>query len=363
MTEREAWVALNMIPKLGPVRLRALLARFGTPEAVLSASRRELLAVEGIGEEVAASLASWQSLADPAAEIEKARALGARILTQADAEYPPLLREIHDPPTVLYIWGDLRSADRFAVAVVGTRKPSSYGLECAKKLSFQLAFAGAAIVSGLARGVDAAAHQAALAAKGRTVAVIGSALDRLYPPEHRELAERIASAGAVVSEFPLGTVADRQTFPMRNRIISGMAAAVLVVEAGLKSGALITASQAAEQGRCVYAVPGPITVALSAGCNRLIQQGAKLVTDARDILDELGLAFAQPPSAPRPQPPQGLSEPETKVFEALREGEAGVDELVVRTGLPAATVSSSVLSLELRGLLKACPGSRFTLTL
>ena len=356
MTETEAFVALNMLPRIGPVRVTRLLEAFGSPQAILAARRADLRGVPGLGGEAIESLLGWESFADPASEIDGAREGGAEIVTRTDARYPRLLREIHDPPIVLYVRGRLESAQ--AIGVVGTRKPSHYAAECAKKLSYQLAYAGVTVVSGLARGIDTAAHLAALAAKGRTIAVLGSGLNAIYPPENRELAERIASSGAVISEFPMSTQADKQTFPMRNRIISGMSCGLLVVEAGARSGALISAAQAGEQGRSIYAVPGHIDQPGALGTNRLIQQGAKLVLSAQDILDDFGLLFAdQPTLAPPPEPE--LSKLEAAVRSAIGDGETVVDEIIAKCGLPTHEVSSTLLALEMRRLVKQLPGSRF----
>jgi len=363
MTETEAFVALNMIPKLGPVRVRALLDRFGTPQAVLSASRGDLRGVQGIGAEVVASIAGWEAQVDVPAELERAARAGAKILTIRDDEYPASLKEIHDPPTVLYVLGGFSPRDAATIGVVGTRKPSVYGAECTKKLSYQLAYAGVTIASGLARGVDTAAHQGALAAKGRTLAVIGSGLLSIYPPENRALAEKIATSGAVISEFPMLTGADRQTFPIRNRIVSGMSFGLLVIEAGGRSGSLITATQAGEQGRSIYALPGRIDSPQSIGTNRLIQQGAKLVTSAQDILDDLGLLFSNQPDLQKPPLPDSLTPSEKSVFEALGDGESSVDDVVARSGLPSHAVSSALMALEIRRIVKSLPGGRFVKTM
>src|SRR6266571_4880238 len=214
--------------------------------------------------------------------------VGATVITQGSPSYPKPLREIHAPPIVLYVWGEIQERDHHALGIIGARRTTHYGSECAKKLAYQLAYAGLTVISGLARGIDTAAHQGALAAKGRTIAVIGSGLSKLYPPENAALADKIrAGNGAIVSEFSMAIEPDRQTFPMRNRIISGWSHGILVVEAGLNSGALITSAQALEQGRAVYAVPGHINAPSAIGSNRLIQQGAKLVMDANDILEDL----------------------------------------------------------------------------
>ncbi len=360
MNATEACVALNLLPGMGPVRMRRLLERFGEPGAILAASSRALCEVEGIGPDVAAAITHWREKADPVAEIGRARAFGAEVLTQADGGYPNVLREIHDAPIVLYVLGDAAALSGSCLGVVGTRKPSVYAADCARKLSYQLSYAGVTVVSGLARGIDTAAHQAALAAKGRTVAVLGSALDELYPPENRELADRIvASGGALVSEFSMGTIADRRTFPMRNRIVSGLSFGLLVVEAGGRSGALITANQAAEQGRSIYAIPGRIDHPGALGSNRLIQQGAKLVLSAQDILDDLGLLFRDVPELARPATGVTLGETERLVYEALGDDETAIDVVISKCRLPTPEVSSTLLALEMRRLVKQLPGGRF----
>lgn len=360
MTDTEACIALNMVPKMGPVRLRKLLARFESPERVLNAKPSELRSVEGIGPEVAEPLAKWEDIVDLPAELERIRSFGARVITQQSPDYPPLLREIHAPPIVLYVWGTLSDRDRHAIGVVGARKTSHYGLECAKKLSYQLAYAGMTVVSGLARGIDTAAHQGALAAKGRTLAVLGSGFLELYPPENLALAERIASSGAVLSEFSMAVTADTQTFPMRNRIVAGWCTGLLVVEAGLNSGALITASQAVDCGRSVYAVPGPIDRPSATGSNRLIQQGAKLVMSAADILDEMQVLFPERPQ-PKGERPQmeTLTNEEQAVYEAIGDTETSIDEIITRSHLPSAKASSSLLTLEMKRLVKQLPGQHF----
>lgn len=358
MTDAEAYIALNMVPKIGPIRVRRLLDAFGSPAAVLSAPLARLQAVPGVGPEAAKSVREWESRVDLPGELELVRDFGAKVLTPASPDYPALLREIHDPPTVLYILGDILDRDRHAIGVIGTRKPSHYASDCAKKLSYQLAYAGVTVVSGLARGIDTAAHQAALAAKGRTIGVLGSGLLEFYPPENKALAEKIASSGAVVTEFSMRVKADRQTFPMRNRIISGCSFGVLVVEAGSNSGALISANQAGEQGRSIYAVPGRIDNPNAIGSNRLIQQGAKLVASAEDILDDMGILFAEKPALVAARGPD-LAGEELAVHTALGDGEAHIDTVVERSGLPSHTVSSTLFALELKKLVRRLPGSRF----
>ena len=362
MNATEASIALNMLPTMGPVRLRKLLEVFKEPQQVLSAKRSELRQVEGIGNEVADQISSWESTIDLAAELKRISEFGATVITQQSASYPKSLREIHAPPIVLYVWGELDERDQHAIGIIGARHTTHYGAESAKKLAYQLAYAGLTVVSGLARGIDTAAHQGALAAKGRTIAVIGSGLIKLYPPENRGLAEKIRNGnGAIVSEFSMEIEPDRQTFPMRNRIISGWSHGILVVEAGSNSGALITASQALEQGRSVYAVPGHINAPSAMGSNRLIQQGAKLVMDASDILDDLQILL--PEAKPSPQakvrPLPQLSAEERSVYDAIEASETPIDQIATKCGLASATVSSTLLQLELKRLVKQLPGKYF----
>jgi DNA processing protein len=360
MTFTEACVALNMVPNLGPVRLRRLLEVFETPERVLQAKGSALRAVDGVGKEVAEAIATWEQHVDLPAELARVQEFGATVITQQSPEYPSALREIHNPPIVLYVWGTLTEKDQRAISVVGSRKTSHYGLECAKKLSYQLAYAGLTVVSGLARGIDTAAHQGALAAQGRTVAVIGSGLMDLYPPENMGLAEKIASSGAVVSEFPMTFPPSRETFPYRNRIVAGWGCGLLVVEAGMKSGALITAGQALEQGRLVYAVPGQIDRPSAAGSNRLIQQGAKLVTGASDILDDLYALFPEPRKAPTAAANASpLSPEEETVLSTIDISETPLDDIVTKSGLPMPKVASTLLALEMKRRVKQLPGQQF----
>jgi DNA processing protein len=362
MNATEAYIALNMLPTIGPVRLRKLLEVFQEPQQILAARRGDLRKVEGIGTEVADQIANWESIVDLSAELQRIRDFGATVMTQQSPSYPQSLREIHAPPIVLYVWGELLDRDHHAIGVIGARRTTHYGMESAKKLAYQLAYAGLTVISGLARGIDTAAHHGAIAAKGRTIAVIGSGLAKLYPPENAGLAEKIRNGnGAIISEFSMDIEPDRQTFPMRNRIISGWSHGILVVEAGLNSGALITAAQALEQGRAVYAVPGHINAPSAMGSNRLIQQGAKLVMDASDILDDLEILLPEakpsPETAARSLPP--LSGEERQVFDAIEASETSIDDIAARSRLPIAVVSSTLLQLELKRLVKQLPGKYF----
>jgi DNA processing protein len=361
MTPTEAYLALNMVNGMGAARLRRLLEVFERPERILMARGAELRAVQGIGPEVADAVVNWEKNVDLEGELKRIADFGAKVITAESAEYPPLLREISSPPIVLYVWGDLQPRDLHAIGVVGSRRASHYGLECAKKLGYQLAYAGVTVVSGLARGIDTAAHQGALAAQGRTIAVLGSGLENLYPSENKLLAEKIAASGAVVTEFSMEVTADTQTFPMRNRIVAGWGSGVLVVEAGFGSGALITATQAIDQGRNVYAVPGQIDRPTAAGSNRLIQQGAKLVASAADILDDLNVLFPrraeEQPAAPDRT---GTLKPDEKlVYDAIGDTETPIEAIIAGSNLPSGRVSSTLLLLELKRLVKQLPGQHF----
>jgi DNA processing protein len=345
---------------VGPVRVRRLLECFGSPEAILAASEGEIAKVKGFSAALAKQVRSWEEHTDFAREEQRARELGAEVVTCEDELYPSTLREIYDPPLVLYVMGKLLPRDRVAIGVVGSRRCTHYGSQCAKKLSYQLAAAGVTVISGLARGIDTDAHEGALAAKGRTVAVIGSGLGKLYPPENQALAERIADGnGAVVSEFPMDLPPDKQTFPMRNRIVSGWSSGILVVEAPAWSGSLITANMAAEQGRNVYAVPGQIDKPLSVGTNKLIQNGSKLVMSAEDILEDLGALFPAPQAAPQQMslfPMESLSAEEQAIYAVIGTSETHVEEIIALSELSTAMVSGNLMRLELKRLIKQFPG-------
>lgn len=375
LTATESYLALNLLPNIGPIRVRRLLERLGSPQAILAAPLRDLLAVPGIGEEMASHIADWENRIDLAEERCRIADHGISLLTLDDPSYPAALRTIHDPPFLLYMKGTITPADAASVGVVGSRRTTHYGREQAKKLSFQLARAGFTIVSGLARGIDTAAHEAALAAGGRTLAVLGSGIGNVYPPENQALADRIAESGAVLSEFPVLYVPDKQSFPLRNRIVAGLSQGLLVVEAPAWSGALITANSALEQGRSVFAVPGPIDRPTSEGCHRLIQQGAKLVCSAEDVVDELGLEinslpldFSAPASenspsgsdAPPPARHVELSELERCLLDQLADGDATLDRLAETVTAPPGRLAAALLQLEMKRLVRQLPGKTFS---
>jgi DNA processing protein len=364
MTPLEALVALNILPRIGPIRIRRLLEAFGDATSILGAPKDRLMRVDSIGEETAKIIHSWQDHADPIQEIAETKERGISIVTQSDPDYPAPLQEIYDPPLLLYVWGKIEPRDRHAISVVGSRRSTHYGTQATKKLSFQLAGAGFTIISGLARGIDTAAHEAALAANGRTIAVLGSGLAQLYPPENLALAEKIAAGnGAVVSEFSLHKPPDKQTFPMRNRIVAAWSEAILVVECPSRSGSLITANLGSDYGKAIFAVPGPIDKPTSAGCNQLIRDGATLVSDVSHILDELDQlpfdkkATVSEPIAPLPE----LPEDEAAVFAIVRDRDSSIDDVVERTGFPAQRVSTTLMKLEIRRLIRPLPGFRYTL--
>ena len=362
LTEREAYVALNLLPRIGPVRIRRLLDYFSTPQAILAAPETALTQVKGIEQKLAAVVRDWESLTDLAHERRRAKEVGARVIIPTDEEYPAPLREAYDHPFVLYIRGALTDADRHAIGVVGSRRMTTYGRGATTKFSRTLASAGYTIVSGLARGVDTLAHEAAISAGGRTVAVIGSGLGELYPPENRTLAEKIAGGhGAVISEFPIDFPPDKRTFPQRNRIVAAWGLGLLVVEAPARSGSLITAEQANGYGRHIFAVPGPIDRQTSEGCNNLIREGSTLVTKPEHILDDLGNMFSaeKPTSTTSPsQLNKNLSPDESLVYDALADGETTQDVIASTTGLTISTVSTTLLRLEMKRLIDQLPGAR-----
>jgi DNA processing protein len=364
MDSREALVALNMVEHVGPVRARQLLEHFGDATKILSASKHQLLHVRGIGEETAESIAGWEKSVDLAAEMKRVADSGCEIVVQPDAHYPELLREIYDPPMVLYVKGKLMPKDKNGVAMVGSRMTTHYGIEVARKLGYQLAYTGVTVVSGGARGIDTAAHQGALSGKGRTICVLGTGIAIVFPPENGELFERIAANGAVISQFPFNRKADKQSFAIRNRIVAGMTLGTVVVEANLTSGALITANFATEYGRQVFAVPGRVDSPRSKGCHELIKKGAKLCEGVEDILSEFEYLFPasnRPPSANETGvlPALDLSENEQKVFGTLDSEELTTDDVIRKSGLPSSAVSVALFSLEMKRLVRQLPGKLF----
>jgi len=364
MDSREAFVALNMIEGVGPVRARLLLEHFGEAPKILAASKSALLRVRNIGEDIAEKISAWEKSVDLAGELKRISDFGCHVLISSDENYPPSLREIYDPPLVLYVKGALTAKDKNAVALVGSRMTTHYGIETARKLGYQLAYLGVTVVSGGARGVDTAAHQGALTGKGRTIAVLGTGINFCQPPENKELFCKIIENGAIITQFPFNRPGDKQSFPIRNRIIAGMTLGTVVVEANMTSGSLITANFAAEYGRQVFAVPGRIDSPRSKGCHDLIKKGAKLCEGVEDILSEFEYLF---PTSNRPTsafetgvlPALALSANEQAVYDALTKEESAIDEVIRRSGLPPSAVSVALLSLEMKRIIRQLPGKLF----
>ena len=382
MTEQEAVIALNMISGIGSQRLKKLLEACGSASKVLLASGEKLRKIEGIGNKITQEITGFR-FENLKKELALAKKLNLRIITLEDKEYPANLKNIYDPPICLYLKGKLSQEDTLSLAIEGSRRASFYGLSCAEKFAFALAELGISIVSGLARGIDTQAHKGALKAKGRTIAVLGSGLNCIYPLENKKLTEEISAQGAVISEFPLNAKPLAQNFPRRNRVISGLSLAVIVVEAARNSGALITADFALEQGRDVFAVPGKVDSATSFGTNQLIKQGAKLTDSVEDILEELkpGLkefakaqtlaysveriadskelnakrfsASAQEAALNR------LGDEERLVYNLLTDKPRYADELIEETGLSAAKTVSMLSRLEMQGIIQQLPGKMF----
>ena len=359
MNNFEALVSLNLIPQIGSVRLTELLKYFDQPQAIFKASRKDLVLL--IGQRLGESIASFdfKCLEN---DLASARELGVSIVTCFDQDYPQLLKEIPGRPIVLYILGSIIAQDNLAIGIVGSRRASLYGLSSAEKFAAELSSQGITIVSGMARGVDTYAHRGALKAKGRTLAVIGSGFNHIYPAENKDLAKEISSSGAVISEFPMNTKPLAQNFPRRNRLISGLSLGVLITEAARNSGALITADFALEQGREVFALPGRIDSVGSMGTNALLKQGAKIVTDCEDIFEELNLtalsaAMIEPVLIKQEINISG--EDESRLYACIAEQPVAIDDLVQRSALSSSQVLNLILKLQLKKLIKVLPGKQY----
>lgn len=362
--ERRALVGLSLVPGVGPTRVRSLLARLGTAEAVFRARPHALASVEGIGRQTASSIAAFDDWAEVDRQFGRAAAVGARLVALHDEEMPRRLAQIYDPPPFLWVRGAFTPEDDRAVAIVGTRKVTDYGVRVAERFATGLAEAGLTIVSGLAYGIDISAHRAALDAGGRTVAVLGSGVDRIYPSRHVDVVRRVIEegTGAVVSEFALGAAPDAPNFPRRNRIIAGLCAATLVAEARDTGGAMLTAAMALEQNRDVFAVPAPIT-SDTQGTNRLIRQGyAALVTDVTEVLDDLGMAQlpeAAVSSSEAAPLPADLTAIERRLMESLTSEPRTLDLVCADSGVDASQALVYLLQLEFRGLVRQLAGKQF----
>jgi len=354
--EKFFWVALNQVKGIGPVRFRALINRFGDARTAWEAPEGQLVKA-GITKKVVNNLLQVRANVDVQAVFDQADREGVSILTWLDEGYPRRLAELEQAPPVLYVRGELIPDDEWAVAVVGTRRISSYGQQAAEQIGAFLARNNITVVSGMALGVDSVAHETALQAGGRTIAVLGSGVDQLYPPKNRPLAEKIMASGAVVSDYPLGTLPEAMNFPPRNRIISGLSLAVVVVEAGEKSGALITANFGAEQGREVFAVPGNIFSSGSKGANRLIAQGAHPLLNPEDLMDVLNLKLiSEHQTASRVLPADAT---EAKLYELIGDDPIHVDQIRALAGMPIEKVSATLALMELKGLIRQVGGMNY----
>ena len=356
--ETKYWVGFHRVPYIGPTRIDRLVRHFGDLGRAWQAPVVELRRV--LDERSVESLVATRAAISLDEEMERIEGAGITVLTRASPEYPRLLAEIPAPPPVLYVKGEIITEDAVGVAIVGTRRLTSYGREVTARLAGDLAAAGVTIVSGLARGIDGIAHHAALRAGGRTIAVLGSGVDVIYPPEHRNLAGQIVEGGALVSDYAPGRKPDAQNFPARNRIISGLTVGVIVVEAPARSGALITTDFAADQGREVFVVPGNILSPASAGCHRLLREGARIVTSADDVLEDLNLGRRQEQAAVQQALP--LDDQERKVLALLTAEPQHIDEIAAAANLPIAGISATLVTMELKGLLRNAGAQHYVRT-
>lgn len=350
------WLGFNLVRGIGPVRLRALIETFGDVKSAWAASEAALRSMN-MNQRALTNLLSVRGQVDLDRVLARVDQLGVHVLTWDSPEYPQLLTQIADAPPVLFVLGELVPDDEWSVAVVGTRRATAYGREVARRIAGELARNGVTVVSGLARGIDGLAHQTALAEGGRTIAILGSGVDRIYPPEHRKLADAIVANGAIISDYPLGTQPEAANFPPRNRLISGLSLGTVVVEAGLRSGALITVDFALDQGREVFAVPGGILSPGSAGCNRLIRDGAHVVTEVRDILEVLRLDQVPEKQAARLVLPETPTE--AAIFEHLSLEPQHLDAVARASGLAVELVSSTLVMMELKGMVRQVGGLQY----
>jgi DNA processing protein len=361
MSELRYWIGLSLVPEVGPILSRRLLAEFGTPSRIFTADSGSLRRVEGLGPEKAGYIKSFNGWSMVERHLKESEKKKISVVACDDPSYPEVLREVESAPVLLYMKGEYQPDDRYAVAVVGSRKHTDYGETVARKFSGELARSGLTIVSGMARGIDTLAHMSALSAGGRTVGVLGSGLDVPYPPENKKLMEMAAESGALISEFPPGTLPLKDNFPRRNRLISGLSLGVLVVEATASSGSLITANYALEQNREVFAVPGNITSANSAGTNRLLRQGARPVLETNDVIEELAPVLKGFIRAEHRQSVE-LSADENRLCTCLTREPRHIDMLSRETKLPIQTMLDMLLSLELKGIVRQSGGKRFYLS-
>lgn len=354
------WLAWNKIPDIGPKRFYKLLEYFGSVDTAWQAKLGEISKILNLSSKISSRISEEKNNIIPERELDLIHKYKVNVLTIEDVLYPENLKTIHYPPPVLYFKGTIVEADKNSISIVGSRKATYYGKMVAEKLSKDLSLAGLTIISGMARGIDTAAHKGALSVNGRTIAVLGCGIDHIYPPENRRLAQEIKESGAVISEFPLFTLPERQNFPRRNRIISGLSLGTVVVEAAEKSGALITADLALDQGREVFAIPGNINSPLSNGSHNLIKQGAKLVNNYQDILEEIHIALPQKTAEKEMvKENTSLTEEEKIIYRLITKEPTQIDEIIEVSKLPVGKVSEMLLTLELKDLIKEIEGKRF----
>lgn len=358
MDARIYYVLLSMIDGLGPIMINRLTGIFGSAENVWRAGEKELLSIPGMPPGVMTGFLTKRKSLHPESEWQRLQRGGIEFISVEDPEYPPYLKHIYDPPSVLYVRGNINTLQLPMFAVVGSRKATYYGLGVAEKIARELVAAGLCIVSGMARGIDTAGHRGALSAGGPTVAVLGCGVDVVYPRENKKIMSEIIHNGAVLSEFPPGTEPIAGNFPRRNRVISGLSRGVLVIEAAERSGSLITADFALEQGRDVFAVPGQVTNPINRGAHRLIKQGARLVEDVADILEDLGLSPVGKEGPGKENLPH-LTNGEKKVYNIISDTPVSSDHIIAKTGISAAEVMSLLLLMEMKGLVKQLPGHRY----
>lgn len=361
MNKFEALVSLNMVGEIGSIRLKKLLEYFNQPQDILEAPQEKLMSIAGIGGKIAHKIHTLKK-EDLDKELKLAKRHDVKIITQDNSEYPLNLKYIPDPPTVLYVKGELLEEDNLAIAIVGSRRASIYGLNSAEKFAYNLSEKGFTIISGMARGIDTYAHKGALKRKGRTLAVIGSGFNQLYPPENKKLAQEISQNGAIISEFPFDMQPLPANFPQRNRVISGLSLGVLVVEAARNSGALITADFALEQGREVFALPGEVDSLNSFGTNSLIKQGAKLVLNIDDIIEELPYTLSENLALFSPEQKdtsKELNSEEAFLYNLISAEPLGLDELIEKSGLDIPQATNELLGLQIKKLIRQLPGEQF----
>ncbi|GAB4424003.1 MAG: DNA-processing protein DprA [Thermodesulfovibrionales bacterium] len=364
MSNLDSWIALSMVAEIGHVTYRKLLSIYGSPEAVFDAPLKELSGIDGVGERKARNIKDFSGWDDVRRQLAELNQMGVNVVSYNSPEYPQMLRQIENAPIILYVKGTIMDEDRFAIAIVGSRKPTTYGRLIAERLSSELSGSGFTIVSGMARGIDTIAHISSIRSGGRTIAVLGSGMDMPYPPENRGLMERITTSGYVITEFPLGTRPVKENFPVRNRLISGLSLGVLVVEAAGDSGSLITANYALEQNREVFAVPGNINSLNSAGTNELIKRGAKLIQKPDDIIEELApvlKGFVRTMRTGRGDHALEMTDEEKRLCDILSGEPKHIDIISRELSMPPSKSLTLLLNLELKGVVRQTEGKRFYL--